>query len=513
LADTGTATVGVLTIPVAISPDQGPTGGSTPVLLSGSNFLGTGQVRFGGRPAASSSVVDDTTIAAEAPAGTGVAPVTVTVAGVAYPVGSFFYLEPPRIKILSPAAGSRAGGNTLTVTGVGLYTAQEVRLGTIGVYPTIVSDSRLVLTVPPAPSGSAARTPVVVTTLGGVASGPAYTYLDLPTTTTLTSSPELPAVGEPVTFTATVSPAVGGTGTPTGDVWFDFGDGTVPVTAVVVNGVARATHTYTSTGGSPYALTAAYRGDSNFAPSSDSARQAVAKAPTSTTVLSSPEPSNPAASTSVTARVVVEAPGAGQPTGTVTIDFGDGTPAAVQTLVNGVATVDHVYPAVESTYTITASYSGNTDYAASTDVVTHRVLSGVQATTTTVVSSPDPSTAWQPVTFTATVAPVSSGIPTGTVPVHGCRRLQRRRGLRPVRRHRCAHGGSGVDRHQRDLGARPLGGGPAGDLHRHSRPCRTRSGHPHRHRHLQLRRRHRPRHHTPHQRHRHHDLSVPEPEE
>ncbi|UNZ21235.1 hypothetical protein HC362_33325 [Streptomyces sp. 891-h] len=182
-----------------------------------------------------------------------------------------------------------------------------------------------------------------------------------------------------------------------------------------MDGVARATHTYTSTGGSPYALTAAYTGDANFAPSSDSAQQAVAKAPTSTTVLSSPEPSNPAASTSVTARVVVEAPGAGQPTGTVTIDFGDGTPAAVQTLVNGVATVDHVYPAVESTYTITASYSGNTNYAASTDVATHRVLSGVQATTTTVVSSPDPSTAWQPVTFTATVTPVSSGVPTGTV--------------------------------------------------------------------------------------------------
>ncbi|WP_461097829.1 Ig-like domain repeat protein, partial [Streptomyces bullii] len=420
VADSGSDTVAVLTIPVAVSPDQGQTGGGTLVVLSGRGFLGVTQVSFGSRPAASFSVVDDFTITAVTPAGTGVAPVTVTLAGVAHRIGTFYYLQPPRIRSVSPASGPNAGGNTITITGIGLYTTQEVRLGTTSVYPTVVSDGQLVFTAPPAPPappGPAISVPVVVRTLGGTASGPAYTYLDPPTTTTLSSSSELPVVGERVTFTAAVATGTPGAGTPTGTVWFDFGDGTVPVTAVVVGGLATATHTYTTTGASPYTVTAAYRGDSDFAPSSDTAEQTVAQAPTSTTVLSSPEPSTPDGPVTVTTRVIVAAPGAGRPTGTVTVDFGDGTPAAVQTLVDGLATITHTYPATEATYTITASYSGDTDYAPSGDVRTHRVLSDVQPTTTTVTSAPDPSMTWQPVTFTATVAPAASGAgtPTGTV--------------------------------------------------------------------------------------------------
>ncbi|WP_340384423.1 Ig-like domain repeat protein [Streptomyces sp. SS7] len=420
VADGDTGTVTVLNIPVAVSPDQGPTGGSTTVILSGRGFTGATQVRFGSRPAASFSVVDDFTIAAVTPAGTGVVPVTVTLAGVARTIGTFFYLQPPRIRAISPTTGPNEGGNTVTVTGIGLYTTQEVRIGPVSVYPTVVSDSQLVLAAPPAPPAPPRRTvsaPVVVTALGGISIGPAYTYVDPPTTTVLTSSSELPVVGEPVVFTAAVAPAAPAAGAPTGTVWFDFGAGTVPVTAVVVDGLATVTHSYTTTGGSPYTVTAAYSGDDDFAPSSDTVEQAVGQAPTSTTVLSSPEPSNPDTPATVTARVVVAAPGAGQPTGTVTVDFGDGTPAAVETLVAGVATVTHAYPATETTYTITASYSGDTDYAPSGDVSTHRVRSGVQATTTTVISAPDPSTAWQPVTFTATVAPVTAGAgtPTGIV--------------------------------------------------------------------------------------------------
>ncbi|MEU2915105.1 Ig-like domain repeat protein [Streptomyces massasporeus] len=420
VAEADTDTVTVLNIPVAVSPDQGPTGGSTTVILSGRRFTGATQVRFGSRPAASFSVVDDFTIAAVTPAGNGVVPVTVTLAGVAHTIGAFFYLQPPRIRTISPITGPNEGDNTITITGIGLYTTQEVRIGPVSVYPTVVSDAQLVLTappVPPAPPGRTVSAPVVVTTLGGISIGPAYTYVDPTTTTVLSSSSQLPVVGEPVVFTAAVAPAAPAAGAPTGTVWFDFGDGTVPVTAVVADGLATAPHAYTTTGGSPYTVVAAYSGDDDFAPSSDTAEQTVAQAPTSTTVLSSPEPSNPDTPATVTARVVVAAPGTGQPTGTVTVDFGDGTPVAVETLVAGVATVTHTYSATEATYTITAAYSGDTDYAPSSDVRTHRVRSDVQATTTTVVSAPDPSTAWQPVTFTATVAPVSvgAGTPTGTV--------------------------------------------------------------------------------------------------
>ncbi|MEU0071549.1 Ig-like domain repeat protein [Streptomyces sp. NPDC006332] len=419
VADSGADTVTVLNIPVPVSPDQGANGGGTTVILSGRGFTGATQLRFEGRPAVSFSVVDDFTIAAVTPAGTGAVPVTVTLAGVAYMIGTFFYLQPPRIRAVSPTTGPNEGGNTVTVTGIGLYTTQEVRIGTISVYPTVVSDAQLVLTAPPAPPAPPGRTisvPVLVTTLGGTAIGPDYTYLDPPTTTTLSSSLELPVVGEPVIFTAAVAPAPPVVGMPTGTVWFDFGDDTVPVTPLVVDGLATATHTYTTTAGSPYTVTAAYSGDDDFAPSSDTAEQTVAQAVTATTVLSSPEPSNPDTPATVTTRVIVVAPGAGQPTGTVTVEFGDGTPAVVETLVNGLATVTHTYPATEATYTITASYSGDTDFAPSGDVRTHRVRSDVQASTTTVVSAPEPSTTWQSVTFTATVAPADgAGTPTGAV--------------------------------------------------------------------------------------------------
>ncbi|MER6039355.1 Ig-like domain repeat protein [Streptomyces sp. NPDC001856] len=417
VVDNGADTVVVLNIPVPVSPDQGHTGGGTLVILSGSGFLHATQVLFGSRPADSFTVVDDFTINAVSPAGTGVVPVRVVIAGATHSLGAFFYLDTPRVRAVSPPSGPNTGGNTVTVTGIGLYTTREVRLGNTSVYPTVVSDARLVFTAPPAPPappGPSIRVPVVVTTLGGVGGGPTYTYLDPPTTTTLSSSHAVPVVGERATFTAVVAPVAPATGTPTGTVWFDFGDGSVPVTAVVVDGLATVTHAYSSTGGSPYTVTAAYSGDDDFAPSSDTAEQTVERAPTSTSVLSSPEPSAPDGEATVTARVIVAAPGVGQPTGTVTVDFGDGSPTVVEPLVNGLATVVHTYPDDDADYTISAAYSGDTDFEPSGDVSTHRVRSTIQITATTVTSAPDPSTTWQQVSFTATVT-AGSGTPTGTV--------------------------------------------------------------------------------------------------
>jgi len=67
-------------------------------------------------------------------------------------------------------------------------------------------------------------------------------------------------------------------------------------------------------------------------------------------------------------------------------------------------------------HTISASYNGDTNFAAST--VPRPLIQTVDllATATTIVSSVNPSTAGEPVTFTATVAPTSStGMPAGTV--------------------------------------------------------------------------------------------------
>ncbi|MEU4894980.1 Ig-like domain repeat protein [Streptomyces sp. NPDC044780] len=240
--------------------------------------------------------------------------------------------------------------------------------------------------------------------------------LQAATTTTVSSAPDPSVVGQPVTFTATVAPVAPGEGSPTGTVTFDFGDGSAPAAVPVTDGLATAVHAYTSAAGSPYAVTAAYGGAPDFTASGDSVTHTVGQALTTTTVTGTPEPSVAGQPVSVTATVAAVPPGAGTPTGTVTLDFGDGAPPVTAPLVAGSATVNHTYPdTTGSPYTITATYNGDTDFTATTGTGSHTV--GPAAVHTTVVSSPDPSVTGEPVAITATLTPVApgAGTPTGTV--------------------------------------------------------------------------------------------------
>jgi Right handed beta helix region/IPT/TIG domain len=65
---------------VLISPNTGPTAGSTSVIIMGTNFTGATAVRFGGTNATTFTVNSDSQITATAPSGTGVVDVTVITA-------------------------------------------------------------------------------------------------------------------------------------------------------------------------------------------------------------------------------------------------------------------------------------------------------------------------------------------------------------------------------------------------------------------------------------------------
>ena len=70
-----------------------------------------------------------------------------------------------------------------------------------------------------------------------------------------------------------------------------------------------------------------------------------------------------------------------------------------------------------STMTVTAVYSGNNSFATSTSAaqsITVRAATGT-TTTTTFVVSPNPPTAGQATTFTATMTPAPTGSSLGTV--------------------------------------------------------------------------------------------------
>ena len=243
-----------------------------------------------------------------------------------------------------------------------------------------------------------------------------YTVNRAATATSVSSSANPSVVGQRVTYTATVVPVAPGAGSPAGTVTFTDGSTTV-CGAVPLNGSGQATCqvTYTSVGS--HSITAAYSGDTNFkAGTSPTLTQQVNQAATATSVSSSVNPSVVGQQVTYTATVAPVAPGAGSPAGTVTFTDGSTTVCgAVPLTVSDQATCQVSYTSVGS-HSITAAYSGDTNFKAGTSPTLTQQVNRA-ATTTSVSSSANPSLLGQNVTFTATVAVMSpgSGTPTGTV--------------------------------------------------------------------------------------------------
>jgi fibronectin-binding autotransporter adhesin len=115
-----------------------------------------------------------------------------------------------------------------------------------------------------------------------------------------------------------------------------------------------------------------------------------------------------------TATVAATTPGIGTPTGSVTF-FEGSTPLGSVSLSGGVASLT-VTTLPTGTDPITAIYSGDPNFTASTSTKVSQTVNQ-DATTTSVVASANPSVYGQSVTFTATISPNApgGGTPTGTV--------------------------------------------------------------------------------------------------
>jgi hypothetical protein len=132
--------------------------------------------------------------------------------------------------------------------------------------------------------------------------------------------------------------------------------------------------------------------------------------PTTTTLVSSLNPSNYGQTVTFTAAVSSTS---GTPTGTVV--FSDASTAATlgsATLANGSASLA-TSSLMAGSHSITAAYQGSSSFAPSTSAVLNEVVNGA-ATSTSLASSPNPSVFAQSVAFTAAVSS-ASGTPTGTV--------------------------------------------------------------------------------------------------
>jgi hypothetical protein len=173
--------------------------------------------------------------------------------------------------------------------------------------------------------------------------------------------------GQSVTFTATITPQF--TGTPTGTV--TFSDGSQQLGQATVSAGAATLSTSALAIGS-HSITASYSGNANFGASvSTTLTQVVANASTTTTLAGAPNPASVGQAVIFTATVNPATSGA--PTGTVTF-FDGSTQIGASSLSGGTASFSTSSLAAAS-HSVTAVYSGDTDFNASTSSPMNEVVS------------------------------------------------------------------------------------------------------------------------------------------
>jgi hypothetical protein len=226
------------------------------------------------------------------------------------------------------------------------------------------------------------------------------------TTTALTSSLNPSVYGQTLQLVAAVTGQYGkiATGTVT------FNDGSKSLGSATLSG-GKAALTTTALSVGTKTITVVYSGDTNFAGStSNKVSQVVSQATTTTTLASSKNPSSYLQSVTFTA--TISGKFGGTASGTVT--FKDGTTALKTVSLSGGAAKFTTTALALGTHSITAVYSGDTNFAASKSTA---VSQGVNKaiSTTTLKSSLNPSNYPQSVTFTATISGQFGGTATGTV--------------------------------------------------------------------------------------------------
>ena len=216
-AFTYTASTPVL---MALAPEIGSSMGGTVVTLSGKDFLdparGVTSVTIGGQAALNLSIIDDTTITVEIPAGTPGVLVDVVVSndnGTATMLGAFMYSDLPTLTALLPDNGSSLGGDVVLLTGSG-FVAGDAGANTVlfdGIPATLVTvldDATLSVTTPvPATPGLVDVS--VSNTNGQVLLVDGFMYRQAPTLASLSKLSGSSLGGEAMTLTGFEFEAVG----------------------------------------------------------------------------------------------------------------------------------------------------------------------------------------------------------------------------------------------------------------------------------------------------------------
>jgi len=206
--------------------------------------------------------------------------------------------------------------------------------------------------------------------------------------------------GQAVTVSYGVTAVAPASGTPTGNVTVSAGSDQNTCT------VAAGSCVLTFASAGTKSVIATYAGGPNFTGSQSVGTAHQVDQATTSIVLESdaPDPSVSGEDIGVTWSVSVASPGGGTPTGTVTVS--DGTDSCLDVAVGAGACTFAL--TTTGSKTLTATYSGDANYAGDSDIAPHTVNS---ASTTTAITadSPDPSVVGEPVTVQYTVVAVAPG--------------------------------------------------------------------------------------------------------
>ena len=228
------------------------------------------------------------------------------------------------------------------------------------------------------------------------------------TASTTTISSDIPDPSTPGQGVV-VSVTVGGTSiTPTGIVNITGADNNCSI--LLAGGTGSCSVVFTSTGNKT--LTATYAGDANYSSSSGTASHTIGLGSTSTTITSeTPDPSNPGQAVLVSFTVTG---GGVTPTGTVSVTGADVN--CTITLSGGSGGCNVVFNTTGAK-TLTATYSGDSNYSSSFNSTSHTVKLASTMTINSVIA--EPSLPGSAVTITVTVSGAGATPFGGTVTVTG----------------------------------------------------------------------------------------------
>ncbi|MGA7988104.1 MAG: IPT/TIG domain-containing protein [Candidatus Dormiibacterota bacterium] len=224
-AQRGNAPLTVIPAVTSVTPNVGPSGGGTNVVIAGSGFTDTTDVFFDTSDEAACpsgggacfTFVSDTEIDAATPAkGAGSVDVTVQNPAGTSPVNppgdQFTFVDPPAVTNVTPSSGPSAGGGSVVIAGSNFDGATDVFVDTTGISnpcpgsPCFSIDSPTQITVNNFPGLAPGTVDVTVMTAGGTSAiTPAdrYTFIAAPTVTNVAPDAGPIAGGNAVILTGT----------------------------------------------------------------------------------------------------------------------------------------------------------------------------------------------------------------------------------------------------------------------------------------------------------------------